>query len=228
MCTEIERRDLRLADGLTYTEVLTLQRSFFQKKVDAAKANNHLLTDLVLTVEHSPVYTLGRHADKSNFRVPREYLLSLRAEVAEIERGGDITFHGPGQLVVYPIIDLQRYKLGAKAYVSLLEEAVIRTLASYNIRGVVVESAPGVWIDAGTADERKICAIGVTLKRFISMHGLALNVNTDMRWFDNINPCGFKDKGVTSIAQELGHAVDFEEVADRLYSDLVKLLEERM
>ena len=125
------------------------------------------------------------------------------AEVVEIDRGGDVTFHGPGQLVVYPIVDLQRCGLGVKNYVHLLEETVILTLADYGIDSGRVEGATGVWLGIGTPTERKICAIGIRCSRFISMHGLALNISTDLSWFSAINPCGFTDRGVTTLYQEL-------------------------
>lgn len=152
-------------------------------------------------------------------------MLSLKGiKLFEIERGGDVTYHGPGQLVVYPLIDLEAHHLGVKSYIHILEESVIRTIAHYGIKGERVEGATGVWIDAGTSHERKICAIGVKCSRFITMHGLALNVNTDLQQFSLINPCGFIDKGVTSIASEVGHPVNFKETARLLTDNLLKLL----
>lgn len=127
-----------------------------------------------------------------------------------VERGGDVTYHGPGQLVAYPILDLERHHLGVKDYVGLIEEAVIQTIALYGIRGERVDGASGVWIGAKTSDERKICALGVKCSRFCTMHGLALNVNTSLDGFSIINPCGFVDRGVTSMAREIGRDIDIE------------------
>lgn len=189
--------------GAPYRKLLDLQHEIFNRRVEARRREGDAGVDYLLMVTHEPVYTLGRHADRANI-VNREWLESRGAEVVEIDRGGDVTFHGPGQLVVYPIIDLQTRKLGVKDYVNLLEEAVIRTIAEYGINGERVDGATGVWIDAATPVERKICAIGIRCSRFITMHGLALNVSTDLSWFSAINPCGFVDKGVTSIALEMG------------------------
>lgn len=197
--------DLGLMD---YREAFARQKEVFDSLREARKNGSTELPDEVLfTVEHNPVYTLGRHADKGNIlhRLPG-------VEFVEILRGGDITFHGPGQLVVYPVIDLLRHGFGVKSYIRTLEETIIRLLAEYSIIGERVEGATGVWIGVGTPEERKICAIGVHCSRFVSMHGLALNVNTDLRYFNAINPCGFVDKGVTSLQRELGHVVPMEEV----------------
>lgn len=201
----IRNCDLGLMD---YREAFSRQKEVFDSLREARKNGSTELPDEVLfTVEHNPVYTLGRHADKGNIlhRLPG-------VEFVEILRGGDITFHGPGQLVVYPVIDLLRHGFGVKSYIRTLEETIIRLLAEYSIIGERVEGATGVWIGVGTPEERKICAIGVHCSRFVSMHGLALNVNTDLRYFNAINPCGFIDKGVTSLQRELGRVVPMEEV----------------
>lgn len=174
----------------------------------------------IFLTEHEPVYTLGKHGHAEN-------MLSLPAgtECIRIERGGDITFHGPGQLVVYPVISLRDHKLGVKAYISLLEETVIRVLERYGISGDRVEGATGVWIDAGTPKERKICAIGVKVSHFVTMHGFALNVNTDLGYFSAINPCGFVDKGVTSIARETGCQISMQQVSALTARTLRSLLD---
>lgn len=153
--------------------------------------------------EHKPVYTLGFHGNEKNLLVSESQLMKAGTEVIRIERGGDITYHGPGQLIVYPIIDLDARKMSVKEYMWALEECVIRLIANYGIKGERVEGATGVWIDKGTPDERKICAMGVKCRRHITMHGLALNVTTDLIAFNRINPCGFINKGVTSIAKEI-------------------------
>lgn len=176
------------------------------------------ICEYLLLTEHYPVYTLGRHGHPENMLLSADALRSRGVELIQIERGGDITYHGPGQLVAYPIISLLRHHLGVKDYVNLLEEAVIRTIDRYGLTGERVAGATGVWLGKGTYHERKICAIGVKCTRFVTMHGLALNVNTDLRSFSAINPCGFVDKGVCSIASELGHEVDMRDVK-RIFAD---------
>lgn len=185
-----------------YREVLDMQHNIFNRRVALRRDGLPAGDDYLITVTHQPVYTLGRHADPSNV-LRREWLAARGAEVVEIDRGGDVTFHGPGQLVVYPIIDLQSRGMGIKTYVNLLEEAVIRTVGEYGIEAGRIDGATGVWIGCGTPAERKICAIGLRCSRFITMHGLALNVSTDLTWFSAINACGFTDKGVTTLCREL-------------------------
>ena len=158
----------------------------------------------ILLVEHPPVYTLGKSGHAENLLVGREALEAMGAQFFHIDRGGDITFHGPGQLVCYPILDLERLGIGLREYIEALEEAVIRTVAEYGIAAGRIAGASGVWIDPGKARPRKICAIGVRSSRYVTMHGFALNVTTDLQWFSRINPCGFTDRGVTSIAAETG------------------------
>lgn len=185
-----------------YREVLDMQHDIFNRRVALRRDGLPAGDDYLITVTHQPVYTLGRHADPSNV-LRREWLVARGAEVVEIDRGGDVTFHGPGQFVVYPIIDLQSRGMGIKTYVNLLEEAVIRTVGEYGIEAGRIDGATGVWIGCGTPEERKICAIGLRCSRFITMHGLALNVSTDLTWFSAINPCGFTDKGITTLYREL-------------------------
>ncbi len=176
----------------------------------------------VLLVEHPPVYTLGKSGHAENLLVNQEALEAMGAQFFHIDRGGDITFHGPGQLVCYPILDLERIGIGLREYIDALEEAVIRTVAEYGIAAGRIAGASGVWIgiaqegDHRTADPgkctprapRKICAIGVRSSRYVTMHGFALNVTTDLEWFSRINPCGFTDRGVTSIEGETGASPD--------------------
>lgn len=171
----------------------------------------------LLLVEHPPVYTLGKSGHAENLLVSREALEAAGAGFFHIDRGGDITFHGPGQLVVYPILDLEPLGIGLRDYIAALEEAVIRTVARYGIEAGRIAGASGVWLGEGitphgTGRARKICAIGVRSSRYITMHGLALNVSTDLGWFARINPCGFTDRGVTSIEAEIGRTVPMEEV----------------
>ncbi len=178
--------------------------------------------EYLLLTEHYHVYTLGKHGKQENL-----LLLPSEAECIRIERGGDITYHGPGQLVVYPILNLRAHALGVKAYVDLLEQTVIDTLRDFGISSERVDGATGVWIGVGTPQERKICAIGVKISRGISMHGFALNVNTDLSWFNAINPCGFIDKGVTSIAREVGDVVDMQEVKRKVIANFSSLIHSR-
>ncbi len=208
MPADISVRDL---GRMPYREALELQQRL-QSELKEAKLSGTGGEETVLLVEHPHVYTLGRHGKPENMLLSPERLSALGAELVSVGRGGDITYHGPGQLVVYPILDLERHGLGIKAYVDLLEESVIRTIAAFGIKGERVEGATGVWLDKGKPGERKICAIGVACSRYVTMHGLALNVNTDLKMFSAINPCGFIDKGVASIAGELGREVNLAQV----------------
>lgn len=194
-----------------YRESWEMQQQLLERvktaKIEKTPGNSYLLF-----VEHPAVYTLGKSGDEANMLINSIQLRAKHAEFIKVDRGGDITFHGPGQLVVYPVIDLEAFGLGVKEYVYKLEEVVIRTLAGYNVIGDRMEGATGVWLDTGTPQARKICAIGVKCSRYVSMHGFALNINTDLTYFDCINPCGFKDKGVTSLMQELGKEQDMEKL----------------
>lgn len=178
----------------------------------------------LLLVEHPPVYTLGKSGKSENLLVTEQYLASLGATFFHIDRGGDITFHGPGQLVGYPILDLEAIGIGLRDYIDTLEEAAIRTVRHYGIEAHRSQGASGVWLDAGTTRMRKICAIGVRSSRFVTMHGFGLNVNTDLSWFEKINPCGFVNRGVTSIQKETGHPIPMEEVKDLMTNHLSELL----
>ena len=166
-----------------------------------------------LLVEHPHVYTLGKSGDEKNLLAAGDFLKKIDATFYKINRGGDITYHGPGQIVGYPIIDLENYKIGVREYIEKMERAIIATIAEYGLKGGLKEGATGVWLDAEhKVRARKICAIGVRVSRFVTMHGFALNVNTDMRYFNYINPCGFATYGVTSLQQELGREIPMEEV----------------
>ena len=179
----------------------------------------------ILLVEHPPVYTLGKSGHAENLLVGREALEAMGAQFFHIDRGGDITFHGPGQLVCYPILDLERLGIGLRAYIDALEESVIRTVAEYGIRAERIAGASGVWIVEEGAAPRKICAIGVRASRFVTMHGFALNVSTDLEWFGLINPCGFVDRGVTSIERETGRTVPMDEVKKSIVTVLSEKLD---
>lgn len=201
--------DLGLKD---YKETWDYQEQLFEEVVEKKKFKNGNIPGYLILVEHPHVYTLGKSGDENNLLIRPEFLKSINATYYRINRGGDITYHGPGQLVGYPIIDLESYQLGVKDYVHLLEEVIINTLKQFSITATRFEGATGVWLDTGTPNARKICAIGVRISRYVSMHGYALNVNTDLKYFSYINPCGFQDKGVTSMQKELGREVDMYEV----------------
>jgi lipoyl(octanoyl) transferase len=185
----------------------------------AEQRRGRRIGDRLLLLEHFPVYTIGRGGDEANLLATPERLRQLGAEFVRIDRGGDITFHGPGQLVAYPIVEL-RDPLDLRRYVRSLEQAVIDAAAGFGVATGRVDGLAGVWVD----EERKLAAIGVRVRRGVTTHGLALNVNTDLGWFDEMIPCGLRDKGVTSLARELGHPVEMEAVAERLASALAAAL----
>jgi len=175
------------------------------------KINNQTTTNYLVFCEHPHVYTLGKSGHTENMLYNPHAVPFVRTN-----RGGDITYHGPGQIVGYPIFDLDTFHLGLKEYIYKVEEAIILTLSYFGITSMRLEHATGVWLDVEKPTCRKICAIGVKSSRFVTMHGFALNVNTDLSFFQNINPCGFVDKGVTSMEQELGRKLDLLEVKRRL------------
>lgn len=203
-----------------YADAWNRQKDLFSELIDA-KLTGKPYTNRMIFVEHPHVYTLGKSGKEKNMLLNEKQLEAVGAQLYHIDRGGDITYHGPGQLVCYPILNLEDYNLGLREYIYLLEEAVIRVCASYGIVAGRVKGATGVWIAIGTKTERKICAIGVRASHFVTMHGLALNVNTYLRYFGYINPCGFIDKGVTSIEKEIGHSIPLEEVRLRLQVELM-------
>ena len=217
---------------MDYKQCWDLQRSLFdallEKKSElrsgvATESDESIGT--ILLVEHPAVYTLGKNGKESNLLLGEEYLRSIGADFYRIDRGGDVTFHGEGQIVGYPIIDIERVGIGLRDYINALEQSIIDTVAHYGIEAGRLAGASGVWL--GSAEEqnlRKICAIGVRASRFITMHGFALNVTTDLSYFNHINPCGFTDKGVTSMERELGSAPDMEEVKTLVINNLSKNL----
>ncbi len=181
----------------------------------AEQRRGRRIGDRLLLVEHFPVYTLGRGGDESNLLATPAHLREIGAELIRIDRGGDITFHGPGQLVAYPIVEL-RDPLDLRRYVRTLEAAIIATAAAFGVAGARLEGHPGIWVGGA----RKLAAIGGRVKRGVTTHGLALNVNTDLRWFDEMIPCGIPDKEVTSLQRELGHAVEMTTVETELARQL--------
>ncbi|MDO4780107.1 MAG: lipoyl(octanoyl) transferase LipB [Bacteroides sp.] len=208
---------------IEYSEAWKRQEDAFQTIINS-KLNNREYKNKVYICEHPNVYTLGKSGKDSNFLITEDYLKTINASLFHIDRGGDITYHGPGQIVCYPIINLQDFNLGVREYVDLLEEAVIRTCKDYGVETERLEGATGVWIEPKTSRARKICAIGVKCSRYVTMHGLAFNVNTDLSYFRHINPCGFIDKGVTSLSKELNQTIDISSVKQRLNEHLLQLL----
>lgn len=208
---------------IEYSEAWKLQEEAFQTVINS-KLNNIQYKNRIYICEHPHVYTLGKSGKDSNFLISEDYLKTINASLFHIDRGGDITYHGPGQIVCYPIINLQDFNLGVREYVELLEEAVILTCKEYGVETERFEGATGVWIEPKTSRARKICAIGVKCSRYVTMHGLAFNVNTDLSYFRHINPCGFIDKGVTSLSKELNQTIDISSVKQRLNENLLQLL----
>lgn len=188
---------------IPYSEAWQKQTELFQSRITAKQQGENLLPDLLISCEHNPVYTLGKNGLSNNLLIGSAELEQKGVEFFKIDRGGDITYHGPGQIVVYPIVDLEHFGMGLKAYINCLEEAVISFLKNRGIQSGRLHGATGVWLQN---PDRKICAIGVRCSRYITMHGLAFNINADLSYFRLINPCGFVDKGVTSLQAELGGA----------------------
>ncbi len=206
--------------GLTeYNEAWSRQEKYFKTNIDL-KLRAQSTENYLIFCEHPHVYTLGKSGDEQNLLLDFIQLQAKDAQFIKSNRGGDITYHGPGQVVGYPIFDLANFNIGLKLYIFKLEEAIINTLAYYDIKSTRLEGATGVWIDVGMASCRKICAIGVRSSHFITMHGFALNVNTNLNYFDYINPCGFVDKGVTSIQKELDKSISMSELKKILREEL--------
>lgn len=209
-----------------YAEAWQRQQQLFTEKIQQKIRGERPENDFILCT-HPPVYTIGRNGNTDNLLVSRERLEQRGASFFKIDRGGDITFHGPGQLVGYPLIDLEQFGFGIKTYIFTIEELIIRLLATYGLQAERLAGATGVWLDPLTQQARKICAIGVRASHYVTMHGFALNVLTDLSWFSLINPCGFKDKGVTSLQKELGYAPSMDEVRERLQQIAQELFQER-
>lgn len=225
-------RDLGVMD---YQSAWDLQESLLQENVkiksaiyngDAPAENPAQTRHHLLFVEHPPVYTLGKSGHAENILINEEERGTKGIEFFKINRGGDITFHGPQQLVGYPILDLEKFYTDIGRYLRSLEEVIILTLADYGIRAGRSAGETGVWIDADIPGrERKICAMGVRCSRWVTMHGFALNVNTDLQYFNYIIPCGIQNKQVTSLEKELGHAVDIEAVKEKLKASFSKVFD---
>ena len=216
-----------------YKEAWEIQEGIFKKLVEnkikkpqnAASGEDYDAGTLIM-VEHPHVYTLGKSGSVNNLLIDYIQLKARDAEFLKTDRGGDITYHGPGQIVGYPVFDLERVRISLKEYIHRLEEAVILTIAGYGLTGSRLEGATGVWLDPDIhGSTRKICAIGVKASRYVTMHGFAFNVNTDLGYFNYINPCGFTDKGVTSLQKELGERQDFNEIKLRVKNNLRKVFD---
>tara|TARA_B100001769_G_scaffold40533_1_gene27919 strand:- start:252 stop:965 length:714 start_codon:yes stop_codon:yes gene_type:complete len=228
MNKSIQFQDLGLKD---YKETWDLQEEIFKKtvaiKVRNRRENAGLSTpNHFLFVSHAHVYTLGKSGDLSNLLLNEEQLKTKGANFYKINRGGDITYHGPGQIVGYPILDLENFFTDIHKYLRLLEETIILTLADYGLEASRSQGETGVWLDVGTPFARKICALGVRASRWVTMHGFALNVNTDLGYFDHIIPCGIRGKSVTSLRVELKRDhVDENEVKEKLLEHFLNLFE---
>ena len=192
----------------------------------AKGSKRKILPGTLIFVEHPHVYTLGKSGSESNLLLDFIQLQAKGASFYRIDRGGDITYHGPGQIVGYPIFDLDILKTGLKDYIFKLEESIIRTIGEFSISASRLEGGTGVWIEPEIKGRaRKICAIGVKVSRYITMHGFAFNVNTDLNYFNSINPCGFTDKGVTSLKQELGSLQDIDQVKGLVKKNLQEVFD---
>jgi len=214
-----------------YKEAWDFQEALFKGILDTKIANRRDSTNTetpnyFLYTEHPHVYTLGKSGDMANLLLSEKQLEAKGATFYKINRGGDITYHGPGQIVGYPILDLENFFTDIHKYLRFLEEAIILTLAEYGLSGTRSEGETGVWLDVGTPFARKICAMGVRASRWVTMHGFALNVNADLGYFDNIIPCGIRGKAVTSLNVELRvDKVDEEEVKEKILKHFARLFE---
>ncbi|MFP4365809.1 MAG: lipoyl(octanoyl) transferase LipB [Bacteroidales bacterium] len=224
MSKKVIFQDLESAD---YKKTWEYQEKLFNNILtqklarQTGKDINLVRNGYLLFCEHPHVYTLGKSGIENNLLINQDFLKKINAGYYKIDRGGDITYHGPGQIVGYPIFDLESFEIGIRKYIFNLEEAIILTLSYYGLDASRVKSASGVWLDTATPEKsRKICAIGVRASRHVTMHGFAFNVNTDLKYFNYINPCGFTDKGVTSIEKELGEKQDLNKVKEILKSNL--------
>ena len=211
-----------------YKETWDYQADIFSRLVESKKqgtiygdSDRNAIPGTLILVEHPHVYTLGKSGSENNLLLDFVQLQAKDSAFYRIDRGGDITYHGPGQIVGYPIFDLDAINIGLKEYIYRLEEAIIRTVNEFGITASRLHGGTGVWIDPEIGGKaRKICAIGVKASKYVTMHGFAFNVNTDLAYFNNINPCGYTDKGVTSLQKELGEEQDFKSVKNKVKINL--------
>ena len=216
----VEYKDIGLVE---YKEAWDYQEQLHNKLLNESETGtNHI--GYFIICEHPHVYTLGKSGNVNNLLINENFLKSINATFYKTNRGGDITYHGPGQIVGYPIININKLQIGVKKYIYNIEELIIKTLKEYNVNGIRLDKATGVWIinkDSKTA--KKICAIGVRVSRGITMHGFAFNINTNLQYFNYIVPCGIKDKGVTSLSSELGKNIDINEVKNKLLKNFLEV-----
>lgn len=227
MNNKISVQDLGEMD---YKEAWEYQEQLFQQTLDIKIANRRVGTTTetpnhFLFVEHPHVYTLGKSGDFSNLLLSEKQLEEKGATYYKVNRGGDITYHGPGQIVGYPILDLENFFTDIHKYLRLMEETMIMVMADYGLKGVRSDGETGVWMDVGTPFARKICAMGVRASRWVTMHGFALNVNVNLGYFDNIIPCGIRGKAVTSMHAELGREINEDEVRQKILRYFSQLFE---
>ena len=225
---QVHFRDLGLID---YQEAWNYQEEIFAETISVKTANRsleaekqQLTPNYLLFCQHPHVYTLGKNGKPDHLLLQEDGLAEKHAKYYRINRGGDITYHGPGQIVGYPILDLDNFFTDIHLYMRMLEESIILTLADYGLKAGRIDGLTGVWLDFEAQENpRKICALGVKTSRWVTMHGFALNVNTDLSYFGNIVPCGIQDKAVTSMAAELGYEPDIQEVSEKLKNHLAEL-----
>ena len=227
MNKKVSFKDLKIKD---YKETWEYQTALLQEIVDVKIDNRRNggekeTKNYFLFVEHPHVYTLGKSGDLSNLLLNERQLKEKGATFYKINRGGDITYHGPGQIVGYPILDLENFFTDIHKYLRLLEESIILTIAEYGLTGERSVGETGVWLDAGTPFARKICALGIRSSRWVTMHGFALNVNTNLGYFDHIIPCGIRGKAVASMEAELGKKLNLEEVKTKILTHFKALFE---
>jgi lipoyl(octanoyl) transferase len=223
----VKYEDLGVKDYLeTWNYQETLLQEILKQKKEKENTDSSLKDKIInhlIFVEHPHVYTLGKSGSEDNLLLNHIQLRAKEASFYRTNRGGDITYHGPGQIVGYPILDLECFDLNVREYIYVLEECIILTLGHFGVKGERLKGATGVWIEPGVMGKvRKICAIGVRVSHYVTMHGFAFNVNTDLSYFNNINPCGFTDKGVTSLANEMGNNIEI----NRVKIILLKFLKE--
>lgn len=215
---------------MAYEPACALQEQIQERLIAAKRTEpSEIVPHVLLLLEHPPVYTLGKSGDAGNLLVSEERLETLDATFHRIGRGGDVTFHGPGQLVGYPLFDLDRFFTDLGRYLRTLEEVIIRTCGEFGVTGTRVDGRTGVWVGPDEAGlERKICAMGVRCSRWVTMHGFAFNVATDLDYFDHIVPCGINDRGVTSLAEEIDADVGVEDVRDSVVTPVAELFDARV
>jgi lipoyl(octanoyl) transferase len=219
---EVIFKDLGLID---YGEAWNYQEKLFDRSIEIKQGNKKPVPNYLLFCEHPHVYTLGKSGKDTNLLIDEKMLRSKEASLYRTDRGGDITYHGPGQLVGYPILDLDNVRLSVKNYIFGLEEVIIRSLRQFDLESSWIKGTAGVWLDAGEPEERKICSFGVRTSHMVTMHGFALNVNTDLSYFDYIIPCGMKGKPITSLEKELGRKIDIKEVQKIVLKEFEKVFQ---